>query len=93
MPLDFWPESYGLCWGLRNYRGHKMIYHRGSDWGFRSLVAMIPDAELKIAVVSNRHGNLLIHLLLNHFLDELLGHSYIPWEPLFEAYAKQTKKE
>ncbi|MGF1655862.1 MAG: serine hydrolase domain-containing protein [Verrucomicrobiales bacterium] len=93
VPLDFWPESYGLCWGLRNYRGHKMIYHRGSDWGFRTLVAMIPDAKLKIAIVSNRHRNLLIHLLLNHFLDELLGHSYIPWEPLFEAYAKQADQE
>lgn len=93
VPLDFWPESYGLCWGIRNYRGHRMIYHRGSEWGFRCVVAMIPDAEVQIAIVSNRHRNLLIHLLLNHLLDEMLGHGFIPWEPLFEAYARQTKQE
>lgn len=93
VPLDFWPESYGLCWGLRNYRGHRMIYHRGSDWGFRSVVAIIPDSGIKISIVSNRHGNLLIHLLLNHLLDEILGHSPVPWEPLFETYARQTKQE
>jgi CubicO group peptidase (beta-lactamase class C family) len=92
VPLDYWPESYGLCWGLRTYRGHQMIYHRGSDWGFRSVVAMVPEAGLKIVIVSNRHRSLLIHLLLNHLLDEILGHSYIPWEPLFETYAKQTNQ-
>jgi len=90
VPLDFWPESYGLCWGLRNYRGHPMIYHRGSDWGFRSVVAMVPDADLKIAITSNRNKNLLIHLLLNFLLDAYLAHSFIPWEPVMESYAAQT---
>ena len=78
VPLDFWPESYGLCWGLRSYRGHKMVYHRGSDHGFRSVVAMIPENQTAIAVQSNLGGNLLIHLVLNHLLDALLGHSFIP---------------
>lgn len=70
-----------------------MIYHRGSEWGFRTVVAMIPDSDIQIAIVSNRHKNLLIHLLMNHLLDVVLGHSFIPWEPLFETYAKQTKQE
>jgi CubicO group peptidase (beta-lactamase class C family) len=93
VPLDFWPESYGLCWGRRNYRGHAMAYHRGSEKGFRAVVAVLPESELSIVIVSNGDKNLLIHLLLNHFLDALLGHSYIPWEPVFEAYQKQIAKE
>lgn len=90
VPLDFWPESYGLGWGLRNYRGHPMAYHRGSEKGYRCLVAILPESEISIAILSNGDKNLLIHLLFNHFLDALLGHSYIPWEPIFEAYRKQT---
>jgi CubicO group peptidase (beta-lactamase class C family) len=89
IPLDFWPESYGLGWGCRNYRGHSMSYHRGSERGFRSLVAILPESEIAIAILSNGDKNLLIHLLLNQFLDALLNHSYIPWEPVFETYRKQ----
>jgi len=89
IPLDFWPESYGLGWGCRTYRGHSMAYHRGSERGFRSLVAILPESEIAIAILSNCDRNLLIHLLLNQFLDALLNHSYIPWEPVFEAYSKQ----
>ena len=89
IPLDFWPESYGLGWGCRSYRGHSMAYHRGSERGFRSLVAIVPESEIAIAILSNGDRNLLIHLLLNQFLDALLNHSYIPWEPVFDAYNKQ----
>ncbi len=89
VPLDFWPESYGLCWGRRNYRGHAMAYHRGSEKGFRTVIAILPESDISIAILSNGDRNLLIHLLLNHFLDALLNHNYIPWEPIFEAYRKQ----
>ena len=51
---------------------------------------MIPEREITIAIQSNLNGNLLIHLVLNHLLDAFLGHSYIPWEPVFETYADQT---
>src|SRR3954449_4960806 len=39
-------NGYGLGFGLRDYRGHKLVTHTGGLPGYVSKVAMIPDQQL-----------------------------------------------
>ena len=39
-------NGYGLGFGLRDYRGHKLVTHTGGLPGYVSKVAMMPDAQL-----------------------------------------------
>ena len=37
-------SSYGLGWFIRDYRGHRLVYHGGNIEGFSALVALLPRA-------------------------------------------------
>ncbi len=91
--FDFWPEEYGLCWGRRRYRGHEMVYHRGTWNGFRASVTMVPEENLGVVVQVNGKESLLPHLISISLLDELLENKFCPWEPLVKAYDDLIKKK
>ena len=84
--FDFCPEAYGLAWGRRNYRGHEMVYHRGTWNGFRASVTMVPEENLGVVVQVNGKDSLLPHLISITLLDVLVENSFIRWEPLVKAY-------
>ena len=46
-------SQYGLGWGVSNHKGHTVIMHEGSFGGFASLLAMIPDQQLGLAILAN----------------------------------------
>jgi CubicO group peptidase (beta-lactamase class C family) len=48
------PSPVGISWFVDDYRGNKMVSHRGGDIGFRTFLAMLP--EKKIAVVWMANG-------------------------------------
>jgi len=45
--------SYGLGWGIGEYKGQRMIQHNGEPVGFTSDMAFLPDAGIGIVVISN----------------------------------------
>jgi CubicO group peptidase (beta-lactamase class C family) len=46
----------GLAWFVWNYKGHRMIEHRGADVGFRSYILLAPDDHFSIVLLSNDAG-------------------------------------
>jgi CubicO group peptidase (beta-lactamase class C family) len=84
--FDFSPEEYGLAWGRRRYRGHEMVYHRGTWNGFRASITMVPAENLGVVVQVNGKDSLLPHLISITLLDVLVENSFIGWEPLVKAY-------
>jgi len=50
---------YGLGWFLHDFRGEKVVQHGGNIDGMSALVAMIPDEDLGVVVLTNMNGSLL----------------------------------
>ena len=48
--------SYGFGWFVAGSGDSKLVYHTGSNGGFRSIVLMKPSAKYAVIVFSNRTG-------------------------------------
>ncbi len=76
-------QSYGMGWSITDYRGHRFHSHGGAIDGFRSNVALLPDAESGVAVLVNC-GPTNAHMAVrNLVLDALLGLEPRPWSDLY----------
>lgn len=65
--------GYGLGWGLYDYFGRMVVTHSGGYDGMYSRVAMIPDENLGIVILTNSMSGItfpLIMKLINDFIDE-----------------------
>lgn len=63
---------YGLGFEVRDYRGWKMVRHTGGLPGYVSLVAMIPDANVGVAILTNQETPAMWPIgltILDHYLD------------------------
>jgi CubicO group peptidase (beta-lactamase class C family) len=45
--------SYGLGWFVGKYKGLRLLYHEGNTLGFTSDLALLPEADLGIVVLTN----------------------------------------
>lgn len=66
---------YGLGWGLRDYRGHKVATHTGGIDGMLSQILLVPGEELGIVVLTNTSpaGSPAHSAVTFHILDAWLG--------------------
>ena len=51
--FDGKPSRAGISWFLDEYRGNKMVSHGGSDAGFRTGLAMLPDKKIAVVWMTN----------------------------------------
>ena len=60
---------YGMGWFLNDYRGKKVVQHGGNIDGMTALVAMIPEDNFGIVVLTNMNGSVLTYVLMNKTWD------------------------
>jgi CubicO group peptidase (beta-lactamase class C family) len=79
----FYPEShfiaYGLGWFLHDYKGRKVVEHGGNIDGMSALVAMIPEEQLGVVILTNLSGTALPAALKYRIFDAYLGHPQRDW--------------
>lgn len=72
----FYPRArrvaYGMGWTISDYRGRTLLDHGGGIDGMTTLVALVPDEEIGVAILSNRQLPLPPYWILYSLLDELL---------------------
>jgi CubicO group peptidase (beta-lactamase class C family) len=78
-------HGYGLGFDIRDYRGHKVVMHTGGLPGYVSRVAMIPDLQIGVAVLTNQESGEAFDSIAFHILDHYLGASAFDW---IDGYAK-----
>ncbi|HAY35963.1 MAG TPA: serine hydrolase [Bacteroidetes bacterium] len=71
-------NGYGLAFGVSEYRGQFMAAHGGAYDGMYSRVAMVPDMELGIVVLTNTMKNMGPWLVYD-IVDAYLGDSVRDW--------------
>ena len=85
-------SSYGLGWGLTDYRGHKVVSHTGGLAGMVSRVTLVPDLNLGIVVLTNQESGGAFQCLTYHVLDYYLGAPATDWIAGFRSSAEQGQK-
>jgi hypothetical protein len=65
--------SYGMGWFLQDYRGRLVVQHGGNIDGMTALVAMMPEENLGMVILSNMNGSALPSVLMYRAFDTLLG--------------------
>ena len=89
-------STYGLGWGLRDYRGRFVATHSGGIDGMLSQILLAPEEELGIVVLTNTSpaGSLAHGAVTFQILDAVLGaEGETDWRARFrELGAKQEKQ-
>lgn len=84
-PLKMNFRGYALGFEVRDYRSHKIVLHTGGLPGYVSRVAMIPDANVGLAVLTNQESGEAFDSIAWHVLDHYLGAPAFDW---IDGYAK-----
>jgi len=66
-------SAYGLGFGLRDWRGRKLVLHEGALPGYYSLVALVPEERLGLVVLTNQEEAGVLRAVLYRVLDAFLG--------------------
>lgn len=90
-------RNYGLGWNLETYRGEKIVSHSGGLDGMISRVALIPEENFGLVILTN-NNNGLSSWLTYEIIDRFLNQSGKDWPKYaFETYynhrPENTKKE
>jgi CubicO group peptidase (beta-lactamase class C family) len=73
--IELYPgNSYALGWFVEEYRGVEMIWHDGDVLGFKSLLVLLPQANVGLALLSNRTvGYGFSNSVRYHFVEQVYG--------------------
>ena len=80
---------YGL--GFRSHwdRGERVVWHSGGWIGWSTLMTMLPDRGVGVAVFTNRNPNPVTEILANYVFDRVCGKEPISW---LDRYREQRRK-
>ncbi len=81
-------RGYGLGWGLNDYRGKLRVGHTGGYTGMVSAVALIPDENLGVVVLTNGMKPIFAPIV-NYTIDAFLKAPEKDWSA--ETLAKMNK--
>ena len=84
-PLKMNFHGYALGFDIRDYRGHKIVMHTGGLPGYVSRVAMIPDLNVGVAVLTNQESGEAFDSIAYRVLDYYLGAPAFDW---IDGYTK-----
>jgi len=77
--FEFGPTHYGLGFVSTTYRGERVVGHSGGWIGWSTLMRLMPDKNLGVAVFCNFGGAPVPGILINHVFDRVCGKEPVPW--------------
>jgi CubicO group peptidase (beta-lactamase class C family) len=72
-------NGYALGFGVRDYRGRKLVQHTGGLPGYVSKLVMVPDVKLGIAILTNQESGEAFESIAWRLLDHFLGAPPADW--------------
>jgi CubicO group peptidase (beta-lactamase class C family) len=86
-------SDYAMGEVLQDYRGHLLVWHTGGLQGMVSIVAMLPESNVGVVVLTNQEETGAFQAIANTVLDRYLGAPPKDWVAAFSAVAKRQKEE
>lgn len=85
-------RSYALGWFVQDYRGHDMLQHGGGINGFTAYMALFPEGDLGVVVLSNRLGSGFTTAVTLTAADRMLELEPRDWIGRFRKQAEQGEQ-
>ena len=82
-------NTYGLGWRVQDYRGEMLVSHGGALNYQRTQVALLPEQNAGVVVITNINRGYAIIGLRNALLDLLIGTETKDWNAYFLAHDKK----
>jgi CubicO group peptidase (beta-lactamase class C family) len=87
---EFSGGHYGLGFQSINYRGDRLVWHGGGWPGWSTLMTLLPDFDIGVAVFTNRSPNGVTEALTYEIIDRLRGRETIAWRERFRQRRQQA---
>jgi CubicO group peptidase (beta-lactamase class C family) len=86
---------YGLGFRSHRYRGERVVWHGGGFTGTNTLMMMLPDRGVGVAVLANNGMTPLFapHILANYVFDHVCGKEPAPWLDRFRERRRKFVAE
>ena len=85
-------SGYGMGWGLRDYKGRKLVSHSGGVAGFVTRVMLVPEENLGVVILTNAEEDQAFEAVLYHVLDAYLGGPTEDYITAFKALEDKERK-
>ena len=82
-------SAYGLGWGLSDYQGRLVVSHGGGLNGMISMVAMLPEENLGVVVLTNFDTHPLTSSVVYHVFDAYLGVASRDWDQRYSEVIRE----
>jgi CubicO group peptidase (beta-lactamase class C family) len=76
---EYGDVHYGLGFRSHWYRGERVMWHTGGFIGCGTLMTMLPDRAVGVAVFTNRDPSAVPDIVANYVCDRVCGREPIPW--------------
>jgi len=86
---EYGDSHYGLGFGSRSYRGERVVRHGGGWIGWSTLMTMLPDRGVGVAVFTNHGGSAVPDIVANFVFDRACGKEPVPW---LDRHREQRRK-
>ena len=86
--VGFGEEHYGLGFRSSSYRGDRLVFHGGGWIGWGTLMTLVPDFGIGVAVFTNRSPSQVPPTLTWYIVDRLRGRDPVDWR---ERFRKQRE--
>ena len=83
--MDTGLPGYGYGWHIQRYAGACLIYHSGGVDGMRCRMALFPDEDFGVVVLTNYENRSTYNALTQTVFDNMLGLEPVDWVSLYAA--------
>jgi len=83
-------SAYGLGWFLNDFHGVKLIHHSGSMPGMVSKVALIPEENIGVVILTNQQSHSALDAIYRDIFEVYFGLPETDW---VSYYAKKEKQQ
>ncbi len=84
----FFPEAkfthYGLGWFVHDYKSEVVVEHSGNIDGMSAHIALLPNRNIGVAILTNLNANFLPFAIKNRIFDIVLEESEFDWNQAFK---------
>lgn len=79
---------YGMAWRTIFYRGMPIVYHSGEIEGYCTIQLMVPDHNLGMMLLVNKHGpsTPFLYEMVFTVIDTVLGYQEVDWAKRIHPY-------
>lgn len=88
--VGFGEEHYGLGFRSSSYRGDRLVFHGGGWIGWGTLMTLVPDFGIGVAVFTNRSPSQVPPTLTWYVIDRLRGRDPVDWRERFRKQREES---